>query len=220
MPRDRTPESRLALLREPSGFISKRCRAGQELRLSLLVQRLLMRFSRLVCSAVVALTSLAMTDQTYAKGGRGGHGGGGGQVAAAGMAAAAVVAARTGITVAGMAVIAAGMGSMAAGIMAGTSNTAVGIMAGRSSTVVAIMAITSITAVGIMGIIAIMVGSVRPFMVTATGMVIRIIIITTVPTVLRRLSDRLSPLCRRRLLRPGRIGAEGAGPTRLLSRAD
>ncbi len=40
------------------------------------MQRLLMRFSRLVCSAVVALASLAMTGQTYAKEGRGGHGGG------------------------------------------------------------------------------------------------------------------------------------------------
>ena len=49
---------------------------ARELRLSLLVQRLLMKFSRLVCSAVVALASLAMTGQTYAKGGRGGHGGG------------------------------------------------------------------------------------------------------------------------------------------------
>jgi Putative peptidoglycan binding domain len=77
-PRDGSPQGRLALLRDLSGFISKRCRAERELRLSLLVQRLLMRFSRLVCSAVVALASLAMTAQTYAKGGRGGHGGGGG----------------------------------------------------------------------------------------------------------------------------------------------
>jgi putative peptidoglycan binding protein len=46
----------------------------RELRLSLLVQRLLMKFSRRICGAVVALASLAMTAQTYAKGGRGGHG--------------------------------------------------------------------------------------------------------------------------------------------------
>jgi Putative peptidoglycan binding domain len=37
-----------------------------------------MKFSRLVCSAVVVLASLAMTAQTNAKGGRGGHSGGGG----------------------------------------------------------------------------------------------------------------------------------------------
>ena len=75
-------------------------------------------------------------------------------------------AARTESAAAGMAVIAADTGSMA-----GTNSMAVAIMAGTRSTAVAIMAITN-TAVGI---IAIMVGSVRPFMVTDTGMVIRTI---------------------------------------------
>ena len=52
---------------------------ARELRLSLLVQRFLMKFSRRICGAVVALASLAMTAQSYAKGGRGGHGGHGGR---------------------------------------------------------------------------------------------------------------------------------------------
>ena len=91
-------------------------------------------------------------------------------MAAAVIAAVAVMAAAAGTesTAAGTADIAAGTG-----IMGGRSSTAAEIMAGTSSTAIGIMAITSITAAGITGIIAIMVGLVRPFMVTATGMVIR-----------------------------------------------
>ena len=62
--------------RDASHCVTHPQSASGRLRLYLLVRHSLMKFSRLVCSVAIAVAGLAMTGQTYAGGGHGGHGGG------------------------------------------------------------------------------------------------------------------------------------------------